>query len=391
MEKYDVIIIGGGVSGIFCAKELSKNSHLKVCIVEKMDRLGKKMSASGNGKCNFTNSFVDPSKYNHPSFVSNLLDKYSFSYITNYFKELGVLSKEISEGRVYPYTESAKDLVNYLVNDLLNNGVTIKTSFTVTNVAAHNSLFQVSSEYDTITSKYLVFSTGGCSARILGSDGSGYKLLKKHGINITSIRPGLVGYKVVENISLLQGLRMKARLKLARRNNQIIFERDGEVQFKKDGISGIVVMESSLKYEKDATSYIYLDFFKDYSKEDLITYFNNVSNPLNLKELTGSIPSTLIKYIKSNYKVNSTLELVDLLKNFKLSIKTTYGFDDSQVTVGGVDINEVSEFELNKLPNAFVCGELLDINGDCGGYNIHFAISSGLFVGSKIYAKTIKH
>ena len=405
----DVIIIGGGPAGILCAAAIKENAKemVNVTIVERLEKIGKKILATGNGKCNFTNKNLSPRRYNNPKFVTPTLSKYGYKEIVEYLESIGLLSKEISEGRMYPYTESATTVLEVMRMHLNRLGVNVKTNYEVNKVVEKNGRYLVYNKNQRnycLECDYLVFACGGASAPVLGSNGSGYGLLKPFKVKVTDIYPGLVGIKSdITTLKVLNGLRFKCNVSVyEKKTKSCVWIEYGEVQFKGDGISGIVVMESSTFMARHLGNYVInLDLMPEASLDDTIRMLNirkelfESSEVLNL--LTGMLPKMLGQvilkkasidmnsYIKNLTKANIT-KIAGLIKAFPLDVKGDYGFERSQVTVGGVSLTEVDNetLEIRKMPNAYVCGEIIDVDGECGGYNMQWALASGYLVGKKI-------
>lgn len=405
----DVIIIGGGPAGILCAAAIKENAKemVNVTIVERLEKIGKKILATGNGKCNFTNKNLSPRRYNNPKFVTPTLSKYGYKEIVEYLESIGLLSKEISEGRMYPYTESATTVLEVMRMHLNRLGVNVKTNYEVNKVVEKNGRYLVYNKNQRnyyLECDYLVFACGGASAPVLGSNGSGYGLLKPFKVKVTDIYPGLVGIKSdITTLKVLNGLRFKCNVSVyEKKTKSCVWIEYGEVQFKGDGISGIVVMEASTFMARHLGNYmINLDLMPEASLDDTVRMLNirkelfESSEVLNL--LTGMLPKMLGQvilkkasidmnsYIKNLTKANIT-KIAGLIKAFPLDVKGDYGFERSQVTVGGVSLTEVDNetLEIRKMPNAYVCGEIIDVDGECGGYNMQWALASGYLVGKKI-------
>lgn len=405
----DVIIIGGGPAGIFAAcaiKEKSKE-YVNVTIVERLDKIGKKILATGNGKCNFTNKFVAPKRYSNPKFVTPTLNEFGYKEIVKYFENIGLLSKEISEGRMYPYTESATTVLEVMRLHLNRLGVKIKTNFDVNKVVERDGKYLVYNKNEKnsfIECDYLVFACGGAAAPVLGSNGSGYPLLKPFKIKVTDIYPGLVGIKSeITVLKPLNGLRFKCNVSvIEKKTKKCVWTQYGEVQFKGDGISGIVVMEAStFMARKEANYLIHLDLMPEASLDDTIMMLNERKELFKNLEvenlLTGMLPkmlgSVIIKkasidlstYV-SSLTANNVKKIAGLIKAFPLDVKGDYGFERAQVTVGGVSLTEIDHetLKIRKMNNAYICGEMMDIDGECGGFNMQWALASGYLVGTKI-------
>lgn len=391
-----VAIIGGGASGIFSAIHLKQlfNNNIDITIYEKNTRIGKKILASGNGKCNLSNeSKLESNIYNN-EFAIEIYNKFPPKKLREFLEKLGLLTKTDQMMRIYPQTESSNSVLDLLLLHLNNYSVNICTEQTVKNIIKQNNKYLVKTQFDEKLFDYVIISTGSKASSKLGSNNEGYDLLKKLNINVTNLTPGLVGIKTnKQDVSTLSGIRQKSCVKLLD-NNKIVFEELGEVQFKDEGISGIVIMNASsiIARNKDNLKLV-LDFLPNYSEEELIKKLKEISNfnsNMSLKDLThGILPKMLANKICEMLKNNLNIEsFVKLAKNYNVSINGTYGFDNAQICVGGINLSEINEnLELKKHPNIYTTGEVIDIDGLCGGYNLQFAFASAYVATLAIYNK----
>lgn len=400
-----VAIIGAGPSGIMAALTLKEqfNNDIDILLFEKNNRIGKKIIVSGNGKCNITNDDLDDLYIYNNDFAKKIVQKYTPNMLKEQLLKWGIFTKTDNSSRVYPLTESANTVMEMLLLQLNQLQINIKTSTIVTKINQENDKYIINTLSDGMSKSYsvdyVIVSTGGKSSKIHGSNGEGYKLLEDLNVTITKVKPGLVGLKLKENeISGLSGIRQKACVKLYE-NDCCIYSELGEIQFKNDGISGIVVMNaSSIIARSNYKLSIVIDFLPNFENAKLIEKLNMVLNSnskLNFEDLThGLLPKALSIKICNILKMKNDLTVtsfVKLAKNYTVDIIDTYGFDASQVSVGGVNIEEVLEnLELVKYKNIYVVGELLDVDGLCGGYNMHFAFASGAVVSDDIYQKEVK-
>lgn len=375
----NILIVGAGVSGIFLSIFLkSKNKNLNVLLFDKNNIIGKKLLATGNGRCNIGNKIVNDYSYNDLK-ISKLMKEFSLKE-EELLNEYGIFLRNLNN-LMYPNSLSSKTLNNYLLNLLNKYNVELHLN---EEVIEYNDKKLISSlnkyNYDK-----LIFSTGAKSMKSSGSDGKIFNLLKKHNYKINELKPGLAPITLKENVKELENLRLKGLIKLVS-NNHKIYEENGEVIFKKDGISGISIfnINSIINRNNIKDSKISLDLFPDTKEDDLFSKINDkykVFGDIFLESLFGK---QLHNYIKKQSHSNLKL-YVHLLKNLEFNYKSSYDFDFSQVTLGGISLEEVNDnFSSKKEKNIYFIGEVLDVDGLCGGYNIMFAIFSAFIVSNSI-------
>ncbi len=356
----NIAIIGQGAAGLIACSVLSKNHN--VYVFDKNKSEGRKLLATGNGKANILNINANIDDYNN-CFVSNAFDKVNAQKVLNYFNSLGLITTIDSEGRVYPYNKSSLSVLNVLLDNCSN--ASFIYDYEVNNITSSFDGYLIN-DYNVIFDKVIICS--GSNASILENKRkSTYEYLKNMNLKLTPLKPSLVGFKVAENIKKLSGYRAKCMVSM--NIDGAIFSELGEVIFKDDGISGIVIMNMSFIYNK----------FKDKKKATLnIDLYPNTD--IEIINPKGIFHPIVLDYAKSMNK-----NLNELVHNLKLTIKDTYDFKFAQCVSGGISLDEVnSNFMLKKYKNIYACGEVLDIDARCGGYNLLFAFSSGLVVANTI-------
>ena len=412
----DVAIIGAGASGLMAGISAAieakrKNKCKKIVVVDHLDRVGKKILVTGNGKCNLSNKNISINNYhsNQPETVKNILNKFPYSYTINLFKSIGLETKEDSLGRVYPRSEQASavlDLLRLKFKSLSGQEI---TSFKITEIKKLNSNFIITSNNKNITAKKIIIATGGFTTPTQGCNGTGHSYLKNFGHSITTTFPSLTQIKVSEKIvKSLKGMRTFCKIYITADNN-LIKEEIGELQFTENGLSGIcafqlsrIVSEFSLlktiygnKYNKIK---IFIDLIPELSNKETLNLINLriKSNEYMILEnfLTGIINNRVGQaLLKScgfsfNKKVTDLSEkeiliIANKLKLWEFTPIGTMPFKNAQVTAGGADLSEFNKDTLeSKLINGlYACGEILDVDGDCGGFNLQWAWSSGFTAG----------
>ena len=376
-----VVIIGGGASGIISAISIKKyNPQVEVLILERFDRIGKKILATGNGKCNIGNTNLSGKHYNHFEFMSKIIDRVDLNSYVEFLTSLGLLLKVDSYGRLYPYSESANTVMDVLLRQIEELKIKVRYGFEVVDVEYKNKKFYVyDRDRNCEIGDKVVFSCGSSAGT---KPVTAINILKKFNHNIVKMRPGLVGLKVKEKVNDLKGIRQKVQATLLIDGKNVHTE-SGEVIFKEDGISGIVIMNISRFIQWDKQNIISLNLIDNISLEAFKDYLRLNNNLSSLQLLQGMLPKMLaIKLAKSNG------DLYSKLTDFRLTVTGDYGYNNSQLTLGGVSITDINDcFESIHQPGLYIVGELLDIDGECGGYNLYNAISNGILLGKNLFTK----
>ena len=401
----DIVIIGGGVSGIVSAIK-SFNGRNRITILERNDKCLKKLLLTGNGRCNYFND--DTSISNYHSMREDLLDKVinsdNMCRVLDFYDELGIIPK-IKNGYYYPFSNQASSVRDALMFEVMKLGISIKYNYLVEKIERSNNKFIIN---DSIVCDKVIIATGSCSYPKTGSDGMGYDFLRKFGHNIIKPLPALVqlnsDFKYCRELS---GIRSDVILSLYE-DDEFISSSVGEVQLTDYGISGICTFNLSHFVtrgldvgKKEVIKVNFLPFIKD----NYMEWFNTYSNKHNDKNIYMLLCNILnYKLVKVILKVcsidnetyyneldyNSRSLLIDNLTNFKFNIVSTKDFNFSQVCNGGVSLDEVnlSTFESLIVDGLYITGEVLDINGNCGGYNLICAVISGILVGDDLSDKS---
>lgn len=401
--KYDVIITGGGASGMMAAISAASNGN-RVLLLERMDKLGKKILATGNGRCNLSNDHMDQMSYrgNLPHFPYGMLEMFGLPELIRFFESLGMLMTQ-QNGYYYPASFQASTVVDVLTAKINSLAIDVITGFEVQKAEKIKDTFYVYGNEKTFQGKNLILATGGCAQEKLGSNGSGYKLAKGFHHRITDTFPALVALEGKGNyFSLISGVRNVCRLKVFA-NNELIAEEYGEVQFTKYGISGIPVFQIS-RFAIDALRRrkkvkIFLDLMPDQMtlQETARLFLKNCQYKtveeffqgfLNKKLVFGILKRLNVPPDKSVKKMTEDEfhRIIGMIQSFEIEIIGYKGFDMAQVTAGGVSTKEIIQGTLESkiLKGLYVTGELLDVDGTCGGYNLQWAFTSGFIAGSQI-------
>lgn len=397
MVVRDIIIVGGGASGLIAAVILARQNK-EVTLLEHNEKIGRKILATGNGKCNFTNQVQEKSCYRgeNPEFAWNLIKDYGVEAFLSFLDSIGIIPKE-KNGYYYPYSEKASAIVDALQLELSHQKVKIKCREHVTKILPMEGGYRVVTDTYEYQARKVILACGGLAAPQLGSDGSGYSFAKDMGHRITPLFPALVGLKVADKgAQKLAGIRTKATITLLA-NGSIVASETGEIQFTAYGISGIPVFQISryaahaLHTKKEVIAM--LSLLPELSNETLVSYLEHqkeinayktvlqtLENLIDIKlaevllERAQIVKTTLMEQLDKRKIQNLILQI----KEFKQTIKGENGYEQAQVTGGGVDTSQLSakSLESNQLKGIYFIGELLDIDGTCGGYNLQWAFTS---------------
>ena len=395
----DVAVIGGGPSGLLTAILASKNKN--VIILEKQSKVGKKILVTGNGRCNLTNIDLSIKYYNsnNMELVLKYLTKLNFIDTIKLFKELGLLTR-VENGNVYPYSNQATSVLDILRINLKKNNVEEICDFETINIKKFDSYYKIiSKDKKEIDAKKVVISTGGKSYFPFDKDSSGYELLKMLGHNITNLYPSLTGiYSDNKNLKNLKGIRVKSKATLLIADKKVKSE-IGEVLFNEKGLSGICIFNLSqmITTNLDKNIEVSLDIVNDYSKEEMFNLIKEkASKNITIEELLIGIINKNIalallkelnyKNLNSNELSDNDIELIiNKMKDWKFKIIGIKNFNEAQVTSGGVSLEEFDDNLESKISKGiYAAGEVLDVDGICGGYNLQWAWTSAYIVGKSI-------
>lgn len=358
------IIIGGGAAGVFSAITIKKTKpKMDVLILEQNNKLLKKVLKTGSGKCNISNESITEDKYDNFTLISQNSKININKILDNY----GILLRKDNQGRLYPYNLSSKCVVRILQETLDKLKVNYKLDYEVKSIKKVNDKYIINNE---IEGDYVIVATGSKAQEKT----CGYELAMNMGHSITELNPGLVPIITYEDTSSLKGLHWKCAISC---ND---FYDTGEVLFREDGLSGIVILDASNHLEEYDT--IHIDLMPDYSFEEMV----RLMTKRDISYTKNMFPLPLWEEIKRRCRMG--IDVYSVIKDLTFTVESKRGFDEAQITLGGVRTTEVSNsFESKKHENLFFVGEVLDVAGATGGYNLYFAWLSGYVAGKEICKK----
>ena len=394
-----VCIIGAGASGMAAALAAAENPNAEVILLERQARVGRKLLATGNGRCNLTNTHAAQRGYHgeDAAFVKQALAAFDPDAVRDWFRQMGLFTVAEDSGRVYPYSDQANSVVDVLRLALCKPNIQLLTGFEVQKIRREESGFSVSGAEQTIRCDKLIVACGGLAGTKLGGSMSGYKLLGKMGHKSTRLRPTLVQLKCGwDGVVSLKGVRANCHVEILR-DGEVFSRSRGELQFTEYGLSGPVIFEVSRDACYGSGSWsAKLDFLPDYEDIDLAAELERRrQTELPVEELlTGILHNRLGRVLtraagvknKKFVKELSDDELQQVcgaVKGFEIELTEPVGMDHAQVTAGGMRTEQFdpATMESRLIPGLYACGEVLDIDGDCGGYNLQWAWSSGRCAG----------
>ena len=394
-----IAIIGAGASGMAAALAASENENNQVILLERQARVGRKLQATGNGRCNLTNIHAAEGGYHgeHPEFVDSAITAFDPADTLQWFASLGLFTVTEESGKVYPYSDQANSVVDVLRLALQKENITLKTGYEVTKIQKTDVGFQITNGEDSINCDKLIVACGGLAGSKLGGTMSGYKLLAKLGHRSTKLRPSLVQIKSAwPELPSLKGVRTNCHVQILH-NGEVYAQSSGELQLTEHGISGPVIFEISRDVCAERGKWsAKLDFLPHISPENLDAELQRRrrSNLPMEDLLTGILHNRLGRVLTkaagikgkqyANQISNAELrEVITCVKGLEIDLTEPLGMDSAQVTAGGVltDGFDPATMQSKLVPGLYVCGEVLDIDGDCGGYNLQWAWSSGRCAG----------
>lgn len=385
MRAYsDVIIIGAGAAGLFCAGLLAQEGKsdkdfppLSVTIFEKNDRIGKKLSATGNGRCNFTNLHMSTDcYYGDNGWMENVLGRVTPQKVIDQFAIMGVLHRE-RDGYVYPHTNQAGTVIRALEQACRAEQIHMELDCLVKGIywKSKKEGFEVTTSRGTMSCRILVVASGSAASKELGGDTSGYEMLQRLRLHVGNIYPGLTGLRCPGKWwKQVAGTRIQGTFSLLVDGEEKRGE-TGEIQIVKDGVSGIPVFQlcrvaaEALDQGKRVRGII--DFVPALSKEKLQKWSGEHG-------IQGLVPEKWLPVLETRD--------VSCLKNYTFDVADTFGLERAQVAAGGVELSQVdpTSMEVRQMPNLFLLGEILDVDGKCGGYNLHFAWATAMLAAETI-------
>ncbi len=402
MQKRHVIVVGGGASGLVAAIVAARNDA-HVTILEQKEKLGKKILSTGNGKCNLTNTHMEQNCFrsDDTSILAPVLERFGYKDTLNFFEELGVILKD-RNGYVYPISDQATTIVDVLCMEVERLGIDVKLEECVTNIIPKKAQFQVKTNHASYKADAVILATGGKAAPVLGSDGSGYALAKSFGHSIVPVVPALVQLKGTGRFyKQVSGVRTQAKVSLYV-DGVCLASDTGELQLTNYGISGIPVFQISRFaakgfYEKKDV-FAELDFIPSMSEETWKSYMMERREKHGSKKaadfLIGVFHQKLIGLLLKASRIDETATVseisesdffyfLDRCKHFKTGLDSANSFEQAQICAGGVCTTEVDAvtMESKKCNHLYITGELLDVDGICGGYNLQWAWSTGYLAG----------
>ena len=407
MNQKTLSVIGGGASGLAAAIEAARISkaekkNIKITVYERLPKVGKKILATGNGRCNIMNTSVSKNNYHgDPKLLKSIFEQFTVEDNMEFFRSMGIYLAEEADGRLYPLSFQASSVLDALRFEAENLGIEIKCDTKIEKIKRNNDGFILN---ENLYSDAVIIAGGGKSAAVQGSDGSCFDLLSSLGIKIRPTFPSLTGIVLKNKNKALKGVRAAGEIYIVE-NGTVVASSEGELQYTDYGISGIPAMEVSravsehFALHRKGKIIMAVNSLPDFSPEEIFDYIitRKKQNPNLLCEdlLSGVMPKKLGMAKLSSASVSCTARLSTLTKNniaylteiinseiFEIS--GVLGFDNSQVTAGGADTKLFNQttLEAKNINGLFACGEVLDIDAVCGGFNLSWAWSSGRCAGT---------
>lgn len=408
---YDILVVGGGASGMAAAiAACQEREGISVAVIEKNNRVGKKILVTGNGRCNITNTNIDISRYHGDcvKFAMTALADVNVEQTLQFFENLGMYPK-IEGSKVYPNSLQASSVVDMLRMKMAQLGIAEICDFDCVDIHHSEGNFTLYAKSGaTIKSKRVIVCTGGKAAPKCGTDGQGYKLLQKFGHELTNVYPSLVQIRCHSPyLVAMKGVKLDANVSICA-NGKVIKTEFGELLFTDYGISGPPVFQlsriASVECDKNSDVYALIDMLPEINEEEVYIRLCTRNKNVPIDEfLTGMFNKLCARQLLKSCGVNKfntdahvlTDDILKLLakniKSWRFDITGTNSWDAAQVTAGGIktDMFNPSTMQSELVDGLYAAGEILDIDGDCGGFNLQWAWSSGITAGENC-ARSLK-
>ncbi len=385
-------IVGCSGSGLPLSVFLKRrHPDWNISLIDHNAKVGKKLAATGNGHCNLLNRSAKPSDYNNPEFLKPFFKDYPFDVLLRRLKEIGISTLSI-DNLIYPKGYSAPGYVNALESMSKKLGNSFLLEISVLNYKKSRNKWVLITNCGEKEFDKIIFCCGGLSGLNLGSDGSLFPIFKQHGYRIVEPSPALGPVRIKENVASLSGLRHKAEASLIR-GDVALKKEGGEVLFRKNGLSGIVIFNLERLIAPGFKEDLYrlsLDLFPDQSAKELANEIFDLCRA-NSEFASAFLPLPLFNYILNRCRLNKLADLASCqrfateAKSLSFEVTGLPSFEESQVTSGGVDVCFVDEkLESNIEPGVHFLGEILDVDGPCGGYNLQWCLISALALADRV-------
>lgn len=399
-----IAVIGGGASGLVAAIAAARNGA-EVSVYEKMNKTGKKILATGNGRCNYTNMYMSMERYHSKNIkmAENAMNFFDRDKTISFFENLGIYPYIDQSGKVYPNSLQASSVLDVLRYECLRLNVLEITDFEVRELRKSKDKFSIIGSENAYTADKVILCSGGKASPQLGSDGSGYEIAKSFGHKIIEPFPALVQLKLAgKYFKRITGIRFDGVVRSFTENN-LIREEEGELLFTDYGISGPPILQISRKVieaiNKNERVFIAVDMFPNLTKAMLYDILKDRFFHIGYKSmedaLVGFINKKLISVVLSEAGFEDTqkecgklskkeiFKIIDILKEWKFEVTGHNIWQQAQTTAGGIALTDINPntMESTKVKGMYFAGEVLDVDGDCGGFNLQWAWSSGYTAG----------
>ena len=389
---FKTAIVGGGASGLLCAVELLSDGFCgeDVLILERNDRVGKKLIATGNGQGNLTNDNLGKQFfYGDDEFIASFIENANNVNLKEYFYRLGIPLTSTKDGKVYPLSKQASAVLDVIRGYLEYKGCQILTAQKVEEIKTCECGFEVLTASDKFFAKSVVLATGGAASKQFGTDGTAYSLVKKFGHERTAIYPSLVQLKTeTDKIRGLKGLKETAKV-TALVEGKPIKSATGDLLFTDYGVSGNAIFQISSCIADKKNAELLVEFLPELTKEQVKQILiDKQSKPFVKREdaFVGVLNKRIGQAVIKTAKSQSYAHLADALKGFRLKVTGSLDFNYAQVTKGGIktELIDKETYQSKLAKNLYIVGEALDVDGDCGGYNLTIAFVTGIVAGRAI-------